>query len=100
MIDSFIDRTTKREQSFYDGKTPNAPKGICHLPMDTPYSTGLRELFIQGAKELEIPHHTSGIAICIEGPRFSTKAESNVFRSWDGSVINMTTVPEVCIFFA
>ncbi|MDP1758203.1 MAG: MTAP family purine nucleoside phosphorylase, partial [Thermodesulfovibrionales bacterium] len=49
------------------------------------------------AKELKLRHHTKGTVITIEGPRFSTKAESHMFRSWGADVINMSTVPEVIL---
>jgi 5'-methylthioadenosine phosphorylase len=95
ILDSFIDRTTKRELTFFDGKTPGAPKGVCHMPMDSPYHQGTRQVLMETAKELRIKFHPSGTSVCIEGPRFSTRAESNVFRSYGGATVNMTTVPEV-----
>lgn len=63
-LDSFIDRTTKREQTFYDGgQTLGAPKGILHIPMDEPYSRGLRNLLVETAISLDIPHHPTGTAV-------------------------------------
>jgi 5'-methylthioadenosine phosphorylase len=50
---------------------------------------------IETAKELNYSHHVNGTAVCIEGPRYSTKAESNLFRSWNASIVNMTVCPEV-----
>ena len=47
--------------------------------------------------ELGLSHHTKGTAVTIEGPRFSTKAESLLFRQWGGDIVNMTTVPEACL---
>lgn len=96
VIDQFIDRTTKRASTFYDGSVPDF-KGVCHIPMHTPFCTDTRQMLIEGLKELSIPHHSSGTMVCIEGPRFSTKSESHMFRAWGGSVINMTTVPEVVL---
>lgn len=89
-IDQFIDRTTKRQQTFYEGNE------VCHIPMAEPFCPEMRKLMIDAAKNLKIQHHKKGTMITIEGPRFSTKAESNLFRSWNCDVINMTTVPE-CI---
>ena len=90
-LDQFIDRTTKRNSTFYD-------KGrVCHIPMAEPFCPQLRELMIANAAKLGIDHHNSGTIVTIEGPRFSTKAESHLFRSWGCDVINMTTVPEVTL---
>jgi len=52
---------------------------------------------IKSAKKLKIKHHSSGTMITIEGPRFSTKAESHMFHSWGADLINMSTVPEVIL---
>jgi purine nucleoside phosphorylase len=53
------------------------------------------QILIDTAKAMGVPHHTLGTAITIEGPRFSSRAESHVWRSWGASIVNMTTVPEV-----
>ena len=90
-LDQFIDRTTKRKSTFYDsGK-------VCHIPMAEPFCPQLRASLIHAAKELGLKHHGKGTVVTIEGPRFSTKAESNLFRSWNCDVINMSTVPEVIL---
>jgi 5'-methylthioadenosine phosphorylase len=89
--DQFIDRTTKRMSTFYDKDR------VCHIPMGDPFCPKIRDLFINGAKRLGISHHPSGTVVTIEGPRFSTKAESHLFRNWGCDVINMTTVPEVTL---
>ncbi|XP_040360075.1 S-methyl-5'-thioadenosine phosphorylase isoform X1 [Ixodes scapularis] len=94
--DQFIDRTTKRESTFHDGK-PGSPKGVCHLSMASPFHPELRKLLIQVARELHLVHHEKGTVVTIEGPRFSSAAESIMFRSWGCHVINMTTVPEVVL---
>lgn len=94
-IDQFIDRTTQREQTFYDGKTPGAPQGICHLQMHTSYHPKVRALLMEVATELGIHFHPSGTCVVVEGPRFSSVAESRMYKSWGAHVINMTTVPEV-----
>jgi len=64
--------------------------------MADPFNIQIRELLNNCAIKLEIPHHTHGTVITIEGPRFSTKAESKMFRLWGADVINMSTAPE-CI---
>ncbi len=90
-IDQFIDRTSKRVQTFYESMK------VCHIPMAEPFCPELRKLFSETAERLEIPHHDKGTMVTIEGPRFSTKAESNMFRMWAGDVVNMSTVPEVVL---
>ncbi|GFR00878.1 s-methyl-5'-thioadenosine phosphorylase [Trichonephila clavata] len=94
--DQFIDRTTKRDSTFYDGKETSL-KGVCHIPMDTPFCPDTRQILIESAKELKVPFHESGTIVVIEGPRFSTRAESNLFRSWNCDIIGMTTLPEVVL---
>ncbi len=87
-IDQFTDRTTKRNQTFYDGTE------VCHISMAEPFCSKIREILVKIAKEQKFSHHAKGTIVTIEGPRFSTKAESHLFRSWNCDVINMTTVPE------
>jgi 5'-methylthioadenosine phosphorylase len=87
-VDQFIDRTTKREQSFYTGPQ------VCHVSVADPMCPDLRKLLIRVSDEMKVRHHNAGTYVCIEGPRFSTKAESRMFRSWGGDVIGMTLVPE------
>ena len=60
--------------------------------------TFLSQVLIETAGDLGIKFHDSGTAVTIEGPRFSSKAESLVFKSWGAHIINMTTVPEVIYF--
>ena len=87
-IDQFIDRTTKRIQTFYEGTE------VCHISMAEPFCEKIRKILVGIAKEQKFSHHVKGTIVTIEGPRFSTKAESHLFRSWNCDVINMTTVPE------
>ncbi len=96
ILDQFIDRTHKRKATFYDGKE-GSPKGICHIQMDHPFCERTRDILIRCAKEVGLTCHDKGTTVTIEGPRFSSKAESNLFRSWSCDVVNMTTVPEVCL---
>ncbi|XP_069782934.1 S-methyl-5'-thioadenosine phosphorylase isoform X2 [Narcine bancroftii] len=96
ILDQFIDRTTKRHQTFYDG-SPTSPAGICHISMADPFCKKSREVLMDIAKTLGIEHHTKGTVVTIEGPRFSSRAESLMFQQWHGDVINMTTVPEVVL---
>jgi len=87
-VDQFIDRTWGRESTFY-GKDK-----VCHISVADPTCKVLRELGVEKAKELGIPHHPAGTYVCIQGPRFSTRAESQLYRSWNAHVIGMTMVPE------
>jgi len=89
--DQFIDFTRKREKTFFDGDV------VVHTPMAMPFCPNLRHLLAESAQKLGIHHHTEKTVITIEGPRFSTKAESHMFRSWNADVINMSTVPEVSL---
>ncbi len=87
--DQFIDFTKRREMTFFD-------KGhVVHTSMAEPFCPNLRKLLLERAKSLNIPCHSEKTVITIEGPRFSTKAESHMFRAWNADVINMSTVPEV-----
>lgn len=89
--DQFIDRTTKRHQTFYDTDK------VCHIPMAEPFCAKLRAILAETAKEMNLEHHKKGTIITIEGPRFSTKAESHMYRQWNADIINMSTVPEVVL---
>ncbi|XP_055859288.1 S-methyl-5'-thioadenosine phosphorylase [Episyrphus balteatus] len=92
----FIDRTTKRSQTFHDGGK-DSPVGVCHLPMYPAFSERTRDVLISTAKELGYSVHETATVVTIEGPRFSSRAESRMFRQWGGDLINMTTCPEVVL---
>lgn len=96
LIDQFIDRTTKRAQSFYDGGA-DSPPGVCHIPMAEPFCSKTREVLLQAVRALGVAFHPRGTMICVEGPRFSSRSESLMFRQWGADIINMTTVPEVVL---
>ncbi|KAJ8924300.1 hypothetical protein NQ315_007093, partial [Exocentrus adspersus] len=96
ILDQFIDRTTCRKQTFYDGQCSH-PIGICHLPMEPAFCKYTRQIIIDAAEEIKLDVHKTGTVVAIEGPRYSNKAESNMFRLWGGHVINMTSVPEVVL---
>ena len=89
VCDQFIDFTKKREYTFYD-------KEAVHVSLADPFCPELRELFYKEAKELKISVHQKGTYLCIEGPRFSTRAESKFFRNF-ADVIGMTLIPEVIL---
>ncbi|GAB1288628.1 S-methyl-5'-thioadenosine phosphorylase [Apodemus speciosus] len=96
IIDQFIDRTSLRPQTFYDGSHCSA-RGVCHIPMAEPFCPKTREVLIETAKRLGLRCHSKGTIVTIEGPRFSSRAESSIFRTWGADVVNMTTVPEVVL---
>lgn len=89
-IDQFIDHTKHRPLTFFEKK-------VIHTPMAEPFCPTLRQKLIKAAEEMHLSHRGSGTIITIEGPRFSTRAESHLFRSWGAHVINMSTVPEVIL---
>ena len=87
--DQFIDNTKSRVLSFYEGSGE-----VEHVSMANPFSSELRNLLINTAEELGYKKQDKGTIIVIEGPRFSTRAESHLYRKWDADIIGMTTVPE------
>lgn len=90
----FISRTTHREVTFYNRNEPH-PDTVVHVPMEPAFCPKTREVLIQSAKKLNIHVKETGTAVVIEGPRFSTLAEINVYRSWGADLVNMTLSPEV-----
>jgi len=90
ICDQFIDRTKKREDTFFDG-----PK-VVHISPAHPYCPELRKIAIKCCQKLKLPFQKRGVVVVIEGPRFSTEAESNFF-SKIADVINMTQYPEVVL---
>ena len=94
ILDQFIDFTRLRKISFFEEFDPGDMK---HTPMADPYSAELRKILIETAKELNLIHHETGTVVTIEGPRFSTRAESNMFRIWGADVINMSIAPETIL---
>jgi len=88
VTDQFIDRTKGREDTFFEG--PN----VEHVSAAEPYNKELRKIVISTIKDLDIKVHDKGTVIVVNGPRFSTKAESKWFRQMGGDIINMTQYPE------
>lgn len=95
ILDQFIDFTKHRTISFYENFDPK--EGPKHTPMAWPFSRELRKRVAKVCRELNTKYHWRGTVITIEGPRFSTIAESKMFRSWGAEVINMSTAPEVIL---
>jgi 5'-methylthioadenosine phosphorylase len=94
IVDQFIDFTRFRKTSFHDHFEPGQP---AHTPMADPFSAELRASLIASARALKIKHHARGTVVTIEGPRFSTRAESRMFRSWGADIINMSIAPECAL---
>lgn len=89
VVDQFIDRTQRRAGTFFD-------EGIAaHVSMADPVCPLLARAVSEAARKTGAKVHEGGTYVCIEGPRFSTRAESFMFRSWNCSVVGMTNVPEV-----
>ena len=93
ILDQFIDFTRHRTITFFDKFEDG---NLNHSPMADPFDCNLREKLIETAKQLNLSFHKKGTVVTIEGPRFSTRAESNMFRAWGADVINMSVAPE-CI---
>jgi len=88
IVDQFIDKTFKRPNSFFTGF------GAVHCEMSEPACARLRQHLIDTAKGIDIKTHPEGTYICMEGPQFSTRAESLMHRHWGGDLIGMTAMPE------
>jgi len=93
ILDQLIDFTKHRNSTFFE----NFEKGIEHASLADPFSEQLRKRLIQICKELNFDFHEKGTMITIEGPRFSTRAESHMFRTWGADVINMSIAPEAIL---
>jgi len=89
LIDQFIDRTRgMRAHTFFDEGC------VAHVGFGQPICPDLLQLLADSAASIDVPHHVGGTYICIEGPQFSTRAESLLYRSWNVSVIGMTNLTE------
>ncbi|HTS72829.1 MAG TPA: S-methyl-5'-thioadenosine phosphorylase [Gaiellaceae bacterium] len=88
VCDQFVDRTSGRADTFYDGPETT------HVSAADPYCPDLRQLLVETARELGIPVSDGGTVVTIQGPRFSTRAESRWFQDAGWDVINMTAYPE------
>ncbi len=88
MVDQFIDKTFKRTSSFFGGFA------AVHCEMAEPVCGRVREILIDAAKQNGITAHPKGTYVCMEGPQFSTRAESLMHQAWGGDLIGMTAMPE------
>jgi 5'-methylthioadenosine phosphorylase len=88
VCDQFVDRTTSRPHTFFDGPD------VRHVSAADPYCADLRATLLAAGGRLGLPMHDGGTVVVIEGPRFSTRAESAWFRSMAWDLVNMTAYPE------
>ena len=88
IVDQFIDRTFARVKTFFDQEI------VAHVSMAKPTSPGLMQTCEKVLKKLNIPFQKGGTYLVMEGPQFSSLAESNLYRSWGADVIGMTNMPE------
>jgi 5'-methylthioadenosine phosphorylase len=86
-----VDRTRKRKDTFYEGGK------LAHVSSADPVCPRLHDFLAEFAKKLRLPVHPHGTYVCIEGPRFSTRAESKIFRQWGCDIIGMTMHPEAIL---
>ena len=88
LVDQFIDRTFARTKTFFDSEI------VAHVSMAKPTSLGLMKACDTALKKLNLKYKTGGTYLVMEGPQFSSFAESNLYRSWGCDVIGMTNMPE------
>jgi len=94
IIDQFIDFTKQRAMSFHESFAPHHP---VHTAMAEPFDRALRSLLIEVCNHNGYRVHPTGTVVTIEGPRFSTRAESRMFRAWGADVINMSVATEAAL---
>ena len=88
LVDQFIDKTFRRENTFFD------ELGAVHCEFSQPCCKRLREKLMVAAERVDTVTHADGTYVCMEGPQFSTRAESLMHRQWGGDLIGMTAMPE------
>ncbi len=91
VVDQFVDRTWGRPDTFWDEGTPD------HVAMADPYDERLRQICIEACRAEDVTVHETGTVVVIQGPRFSTRAESQWFSRQGWEVVNMTQHPEVAL---
>jgi len=88
VVDQFIDKTFKRQNSFFEGFA------AVHCEMTEPVCGRVRKLLCDAAETINVKTHSGGTYVCMEGPQFSTRAESLMHQKWGGDLIGMTAMPE------
>jgi 5'-methylthioadenosine phosphorylase len=89
LVDQFIDRTRSRPSTYFEDLGV-----VAHVTFADPVDAALRAALLECARAAGATAHDGGTYVCIEGPQFSTRAESQVYRSWGATVIGMTNLPE------
>ena len=89
--DQFIDRTKNRADTFFEGGQ------VVHVSSADPFCPQMRKIYSDSAQKLTITAHAAGTYVCIEGPRFSTRSESKLFRLWGADIVGMTLYPEAIL---
>jgi len=88
IVEQFIDKTFKRQNTFFKGFA------AVHCEMAEPVCGRLRDVLLETAKQTNVKVHSGGTYVCMEGPQFSTRAESLMHQTWGGDLIGMTAMPE------
>lgn len=88
VVDQFIDKTFRRTSSFFGGF------GAVHCELADPTCHRIRDTLVDAANGIDVTTHPSGTYVCMEGPQFSTRAESLMHKAWGGDLIGMTAMPE------
>lgn len=88
IIEQFIDKTFKRQNTFFENFA------AVHCEMSEPVCGRLRDTLLETAKQTNVKVHSGGTYVCIEGPQFSTRAESLMHQAWGGDLVGMTAMPE------
>jgi len=91
VLDQFVDRTKNRADTFYDGPF------VTHVSTAFPYCSQIRQLIIKEAEKMKLKFHSKGTVVVIQGPRFSTAAESGWFTKMGWHTVNMTEYPEIVL---
>lgn len=101
VVDQLVDRTWGRPDTFHDlgapAGTPGADAPLHHQSFADPYDPGLRAAIVAAGRRIGLPIHDGGTMVVINGPRFSTRAESRWFRAMGWDVVNMTGYPEAVL---
>jgi len=93
VVDQLVDRTSGRAETFHD----RFDDGPCHVSMADPYDADLRAAVLAAATRIGTPVHDGGTVVVVNGPRFSTRAESSWFRAMGADLVNMTQHPEAAL---
>jgi len=96
IIDDFIDRTHRRHYTYFDNTCTEHFGGISHMPMFPAFCPALRAILIDSCESVKAEYHKTGTMLTIEGPRFSSRAESKMYQRY-AQTVNMTTCPEVML---